>query len=351
MKTDHNSPSRDIDEPSCPYTVHNSPTVGQQKGIMKSNPKVDKIVSKMWKRQQPMEDTPPTQNNMRVLTIEDTSTEDSPGQPAKKIEAINLESTEEQTRVETNIRNDEANETLNASTPSNTQNTEEEHKPAITSPAKCSISDLHARDFFKPSEFWARLEILAVGGMCDGGTIIRAINLESTEEQTRVETNIRNDEANETLNASTPSNTQNTEEEHKPAITSPAKCSISDLHARDFFKPSEFWARLEILAVGGMCDGGTIIRAINLESTDEQIRVETNISNDQANETENASTPADTQNTEGEHEPAITSPAKSSISDLPARDFLNPSEFWVLLKFLAVGGMCDGGTKIPRGFL
>ena len=78
---------------------------------MKSTPKVDKIVSKMWKRQQPVEETPPIQDNTRVLTIEDTSTEDSPGQPAKKIEVINLESTDEQTRAETNIRNDQANET------------------------------------------------------------------------------------------------------------------------------------------------------------------------------------------------------------------------------------------------
>ena len=102
----------------------------------------------MWNQEQSVEDTPPTQDNIPVVTIEDTSTEDSPGQPAEKIEVINLESTDEAKRADFNISNDQAIESENASTPADTQITEEEHDPAITSLAKNSISDLHASDFY-----------------------------------------------------------------------------------------------------------------------------------------------------------------------------------------------------------
>ena len=122
-------------------------------GIMKSAPKVDKVMNKMWKRQQSVEDTPPNQRNITVVTIEDTSTEDSPDQPTKHIEIINLESQDEQIRAETNISNEQAHEVESASTPTDAQSSEEEHDLATTSPAKSSISDLHASDFFNPSEF------------------------------------------------------------------------------------------------------------------------------------------------------------------------------------------------------
>ena len=75
MNTDHESPSRDIGEPSCSYTIHNSPDVSQPKRIINSTPKIDKIVNKIWKRQQPVEDTPPTDKNITVVTMEDTSNE------------------------------------------------------------------------------------------------------------------------------------------------------------------------------------------------------------------------------------------------------------------------------------
>ena len=155
MHTDHKNPSRDIGELSCSYTLPNLPDVVQPKGIMKSIRKVDKNVNKISKRQQPVEDTPQTQDNMTVVTIEDTSTDDSPGQPAMKIEIINLKSTDEQTKLENDPRNEQTENPENASTLANahTEHTEKEHDPATTSSAKSSISDLHASDFFNPSEF------------------------------------------------------------------------------------------------------------------------------------------------------------------------------------------------------
>ena len=61
LNKDHASPSRDIGEPSWSYTIPNSAEVSQPKRIIKSTPQIDKIKSKIWKRQHPFEDTTPTQ--------------------------------------------------------------------------------------------------------------------------------------------------------------------------------------------------------------------------------------------------------------------------------------------------
>ena len=113
------------------------------------------VNSQSWQNsQQNVDDSSPTQDNITVVTIEDTSTEVSQGQSTKQIEIINLESTDEQIRAETNISTEQAHEVETASTPADAQNTEEKHNPATTLPAKSSVSDLNASDFFNPSEFW-----------------------------------------------------------------------------------------------------------------------------------------------------------------------------------------------------
>ena len=141
---------KSADKPSCSYIIN--PEESKPKGIMKSTPKVDKIVSNIWKRQlSTTVKCPP--KDITVVTIEDTSTEDSPGNPGQIIEVVNLESTDDQDRAETNGNDVQAQEPQNTSKQVDTQKNYEEHEPAITSPAKSSILDLHASDFFNPSEF------------------------------------------------------------------------------------------------------------------------------------------------------------------------------------------------------
>ena len=126
------------------------PKVPQPKGIMKSTPMVDKIVSNIWKRQQSSTDQSPTKD-ITIVTIEDTSTKESPGKQKQTIE-VNLESTDEPEQLQANDNIVQEQESQNASQQVDFHNIEE-HTPATTSPAKSSISDLHASDFFNPSEF------------------------------------------------------------------------------------------------------------------------------------------------------------------------------------------------------
>ena len=133
---------------SCSFTPDTTPAV--PKGIMKSTPKVDKIVSNIWKRQQEKEKQSPDKD-ITVVTIEDTSSEISPGKVTQIPEVIHLESTDE---PHDNTQTDDVIDGPEDIVPaSNSQNAEEEHIQATTSPAKSSISDLHASDFYNPSEF------------------------------------------------------------------------------------------------------------------------------------------------------------------------------------------------------
>ena len=75
-------------------------------------------------------------------------------QPAKKIEVVCLESTEEQVLEPGNEGStDKTDNNANVSAPAdmNLDSVEEEHDPAPTSPAKSSISSLHANVFHNPS--------------------------------------------------------------------------------------------------------------------------------------------------------------------------------------------------------
>ena len=145
MNSNQMNSSKSAAEPSCSFTLN--PEVNELKRIMKSTPKVNKIVSNIWKRQHSIAEQTPTKD-ITVVTIEDTSTEDSPGDPTQMIQVVNLESTEEQEKTDTNVNNEQVQEPDTTSKQVDTQNTDEEHDPAITSSAKSSISDLQASDFF-----------------------------------------------------------------------------------------------------------------------------------------------------------------------------------------------------------
>ena len=137
-------------------------------GIMKSTPKWDKLVEKIW-----------SQPNHESTGLEMSSTEDFPIQPPiKKVEVVYLDSTTSEiantadttiiTISEVNSENildeqapvndhpndhqvQDTNDTNDVAitTPAN----DEEHKSPSTSPAKSSISSLHTSDFFNPEEF------------------------------------------------------------------------------------------------------------------------------------------------------------------------------------------------------
>ena len=81
---------------------------------MKRTSKIDKTVSNIWKRQlSTTVKSPP--KDITVVTIEDTSTEDSQGNPLQIIEVVNLESTDDQDRAETNGNDVQAQEPMNNS--------------------------------------------------------------------------------------------------------------------------------------------------------------------------------------------------------------------------------------------
>ena len=142
---------------------------------MKSTPKWDKLVEKIW-----------SQPNHESTGLEMSSTEDFPIQPPiKKVEVVYLDSTTSEiantadTTIITisednseNIMDEPATEPASVNDHPNdhqVQNTndtndtndiattmpanDEEHKSPSTSPAKSSISSLHTSDFFNPEEF------------------------------------------------------------------------------------------------------------------------------------------------------------------------------------------------------
>ena len=120
----------------------------QPKGIMKSTPRMDKLVNKI--RKQP--------NHEDVTILIGSSTEDFPVQPPiNQIEVVYLDSSEGTNN--TGNQNTQDNETTPAIIPQDMTagnppvNTEEEHAPQSTSPAKSSISSLHTSDFYNPEEF------------------------------------------------------------------------------------------------------------------------------------------------------------------------------------------------------
>ena len=116
---------------------------------MISTPSMDKIVNKIWRHP----------NHENVTTLDDSSTEDFPVQPPiKQIEVVYLDSSESTHNTGNQIiqDNDETpaiiQEEMTADIPP--ANTDEQHAPPSTSPAKSSISSLHASNFYNPDEFF-----------------------------------------------------------------------------------------------------------------------------------------------------------------------------------------------------
>ena len=157
---------------SSPYSP---PSRKLPQGIMKSTPKWDKLVEKIW-----------SQPNHESTGLEMSSKEDFPIQPPiKKVEVVYLDPTTSEiantadTTIITisednseNIMDEPATEPASVNDHPNdhhVQNTndtndtndiatttpanDEEHKSPSTSPAKSSISSLHTSDFFNPEEF------------------------------------------------------------------------------------------------------------------------------------------------------------------------------------------------------
>ena len=161
-----NNESTQSNQPSCSY----SPTVQKRsQGIMKSTPKLDKIVNKIW-----------NQPNHEGTTLDNSSTDDFPIQPPiLQIEVVYLDSTTsnnadvpvvdisedttannpEVPRVEppenippisnNELPMDDSSKDIQEEPPIH----EEEHKTPATSPAKSSISSIHMSDFYNQDEF------------------------------------------------------------------------------------------------------------------------------------------------------------------------------------------------------
>ena len=115
------------------YIPPSASTSTTPKGIIKSKPKMDKLVIKIWQQK------PESEAFHLTTTLDDTSIDDSPVQPAgKKIKLVFLDSTGEQ-------ESGQSNGQAPVKTPND--NIEEEHDPAPNSPANSSISSLHASNF------------------------------------------------------------------------------------------------------------------------------------------------------------------------------------------------------------
>ena len=146
--TDHQLCS--FSQPSQPSCAYSPPIEKRPQGIMKFTPRMDKIVSKIWK-----------QPNHEVTTKDDSATEDFPIQPPiKKIEAVYLDTTtSDNTRnpdvpiVEITDDTPPANEEEPPVNKEESPANEEEHRKPGTSPAKSSISSIHASDFYNQDEF------------------------------------------------------------------------------------------------------------------------------------------------------------------------------------------------------
>ena len=149
---DNNEPAQasTTDQPSCSY----SPPMEQRPhGTMKSTPRMDRIVTNIWKQPNPEE----------VTTIDDSSNEDFPQPPIKNIEVVYPDSSENTPTIDnTNVdaNEDVPIEAQEADLPVN----DEDHTTATTSLAKSSISTIHASDFYNQDDFMY-LKFLNDGGV------------------------------------------------------------------------------------------------------------------------------------------------------------------------------------------
>ena len=174
----------DNKEPTQDTSGSSSPLVTKRpQGIMKSTPRIDKIVNKIW-----------SQPSHERITIDNSSADDFPIQPPiRKIEVVYLDTTtsenttnadvpvanlaeettaqhsdipvvelsEDTPPIENNepprdepIENTEPPRNVTPRDPEQHPPThEEEHKTPTTSPGKSSISSIHMSDFFNQDEF------------------------------------------------------------------------------------------------------------------------------------------------------------------------------------------------------
>ena len=146
--TDHQlGPVSQPSQSSCGYSP---PIEKRPQGIMKSTPRMDKIVSKIWK-----------EPNHEVNTKDDSSTEVFPIQPPiKKIELVYLDTTTSDNTTNADVPiveiTDDTPPANEEEPPANNEEhtaSEEEHRTPATSPAKSSTSSIHASDFYNQDEF------------------------------------------------------------------------------------------------------------------------------------------------------------------------------------------------------
>ena len=138
-----------VPQPSQPSCGYSPPIEKRPQGIMKSTPRMDKIVSKI--RKQPTHE---------VIIKDDSSTEDFPIQPPiKKIEVVYLDTTTSDNTTNPDVPIVEITDDTppaNEEPPANNEEppaNEEEHRTPATSPAKSSMSSIHASDFYNQDEF------------------------------------------------------------------------------------------------------------------------------------------------------------------------------------------------------
>ena len=136
---------------------------------MKSSPKIEDVVQKIWNSPRKEE----------TIILGDSSTEDYPVQPPiKNIEVVFLDSSESVQPSQPSLPDEPSHSNLPDVQPSqpnspnepndqadtpiipetnapdiNNAMTDEEHVPTSVSPAKSSISSIHAQDFYNPDEY------------------------------------------------------------------------------------------------------------------------------------------------------------------------------------------------------
>ena len=163
-----NNESTQANQPSCSYS---SPVHKRPQGIMKSTPRLDKILDRIW-----------NQPHHESTTLDNSSADDFPIQPPiRSVEVVYLDTTTSDNTnadvpgvnlIEYNNANhseiplvelsedtpriindetprDEAHKDMQEQPPTD----EEEHKTPATSTAKSSISSIHMSDFYNQDEF------------------------------------------------------------------------------------------------------------------------------------------------------------------------------------------------------
>ena len=164
-----NNESTQANQPSCSYPP---PVQNRPQGIMKSTPRLDKIVKKIW-----------NQPSNESTTLDNSSADDFPIQPPiRQIEVVYLDTTisdnttnadvpvvdliEEDTANHPDVPMVELpedtppinnNELPMDETPKEIQGEppihEDEHKSTATSPTKSTISSIHISNFYNQDEF------------------------------------------------------------------------------------------------------------------------------------------------------------------------------------------------------